>query len=85
MPNPFNPKTEIRFALPEARPIDCDVYDASGRLVRILARDAAHAAGLHGLVWDGRDDAGRTVSAGTYVYRLRAGGDRAMGRLTLLK
>ena len=48
------------------------VYDASGRLVRTLARETL-PAGDHTTIWDGRDDRGSRVGAGTYFVRLEAG------------
>jgi hypothetical protein len=71
-PNPFNGSTEIRFRLPAATRVSLHVYDLSGRLVRTLS-DEVIAAGDHGLVWDGRNDEGRNVGIGVYMYTFRAG------------
>ena len=49
------------------------VYDVSGRLVRTLV-DGALAAGDHEVLWRGRDDGGREVASGVYLYRLEADG-----------
>jgi hypothetical protein len=84
-PNPFNPATTIRFVLPEACPVSLAIYDASGRLVRDVARDEPRGAGENGLAWNGRDEAGRSAPAGVYIYRLRAGAETATGRLSLVK
>src|SRR6266576_352168 len=50
------------------------IYDKAGKLVRVLAREATEkefAIGLNGLItyWDGRDDAGLPLPAGTYWAR----------------
>lgn len=58
--------------LPE--PALLSVYDAAGRLLRILAADR-HEAGVHHFDWDGLDGAGRAVPAGTYWIRLATRGD----------
>jgi hypothetical protein len=71
-PNPFNPTTTISFSLKESRHATLFIYNALGQKVRTLA-DGPLTAGLHSLVWDGRDDSGRKVSSGMYVYTLRAG------------
>ncbi len=84
-PNPFNPRTTIRFELPAARAVDLRIYDASGRLVRDLLRGERLAAGRHGRDWDGRDGDGRISPAGVYFYRLDAGDDAGVGRAVLLK
>jgi len=83
-PNPFNPLTEIAFDLPAAQPVKLVVYSLAGRRVATLV-DADLPAGRHHAVWQGQDDAGRGVAAGTYVYRLEAGPFTASGKLILVK
>lgn len=84
-PNPFNPRTSIRYGVDAAVSVDLSVYDASGRLVRVLESGAMRESGLHSVVWDGSDDNGRAVPAGLYVFRLDAGGTRRTGRAMLVK
>lgn len=74
-PNPFNPATELRFALDEAGQAALNIYDLQGRLVRAFPA-AAYAAGAHAVTWDGRDAAGRAVASGVYevVLSARVGG-----------
>ncbi len=71
-PNPFNPSTTISFSLPSASKMNLAVYDITGRKVRTLMSNHL-SAGNHSAVWDGRDNAGRTVSSGVYIARLEAG------------
>jgi hypothetical protein len=71
-PNPFNPRTTIRYALPEPGPVRLEVFDLAGRRVALLV-DRVLPAGRHELSWDGRDDAGRSVATGTYLLRLATG------------
>jgi hypothetical protein len=68
-PNPFNPMTNIAFTVPRAEHVKLAIYDAKGRHVRTV-HDGTVEAGEHTVVWDGTDGAGRSVSSGTYVYRL---------------
>lgn len=70
-PNPFNPSTQIRFAVPEAARIKIVVYNMLGERIRTLV-DARKAAGVHSVTWDARDDRGRNVASGVYIYRLEA-------------
>lgn len=84
MPNPFNPRTTIRFALPQDEAVKLAVYGLDGRLVRTLL-DEVRPAGMHAAVWDGRDDGGRTVATGLYLYRLQAGEYRQVRKMTLMK
>jgi hypothetical protein len=83
-PNPFNPRTTIRFDLPRPAAVRLQVFDVRGGLVRVLA-DGPFPAGLSLVAWDGRDRAGRDAATGTYFYRLEAEGVAASRKLTLLR
>ena len=83
-PNPFNPSTEIRFLLPERERVTLAIYEATGRLVRVLV-DEMRDYGWHEVAWDGRDDAGNNVNSGVYFYRLRAGKYAESKKMILLK
>ncbi len=85
-PNPFNPQTRISFVVPSGadRAWSIKVFDLRGREVRDLGRGTA-AAGEHGVIWDGRDTNGGSVSSGVYVYELRVDGDLFSGKLALVK
>ncbi len=69
-PNPFNPATSIRFSLSKRQKITLEIFNLIGERVKLLANEEK-AAGEHTVVWDGRDDKGRTLSSGVYFYRLR--------------
>jgi len=71
-PNPFNPSTTIRFALPKRSLVSLAVYDEHGRLARKLATQEIHDSGWSELVWDGTNAAGLPVASGAYFYRLNA-------------
>jgi hypothetical protein len=40
---------------------------------------------MHEIVWDARDDVGRAVASGVYVYSLNAGADVAVRRMVLVR
>jgi 5-methylthioadenosine/S-adenosylhomocysteine deaminase len=84
-PNPFNPRTTIQYDLPVNARVSLRVYDLSGRLTRTLLDGDEISAGRREVVWDGRDDAGRAMSAGTYFCRLEAGSFKDTIRMTLVK
>jgi hypothetical protein len=83
-PNPFNPRTELRFGLTAAGPARLDIFDARGRLVRSLL-DADIGAGDHVAHWDGRDDAGRPAPSGAYLARLTAAGVVRQHKMQLVR
>ncbi|MDP6417979.1 MAG: C25 family cysteine peptidase [Candidatus Krumholzibacteria bacterium] len=83
-PNPFNPKTEIRFGLESEGPVELDIFDASGRRITRLV-DHRMDAGFHSVQWDGRNSEGRSVSSGLYFYSLKTQTERLQGKMTLLK
>lgn len=68
-PNPFNPSTNISFQISTIQKVSLKIYDNQGRLVRILLENTMHA-GKHEISWDGRNNSGVSVSAGTYFYVL---------------
>ncbi len=72
-PNPFNPRTEIRFELSRDAAATLAIFDLRGREVRRLLDGAPLPAGRHAAIWDGRDDGGRAVASGMYLYRFMAG------------
>ena len=85
-PNPFNPRTTLRFELAKPGAVDLRLYDVAGRLVRTLC-DGREAlpAGRHAVAWDGTDDGGRQLPSGVYLGRLSAGGETTARALTLLE
>ncbi|MCB1184611.1 hypothetical protein KDM41_14370 [bacterium] len=68
-PNPFNPRTQLRFELPEAGPVRLRVLDLRGRVVRRLVEESRPAGPLVAL-WSGEDDAGRPQPGGLYLAEL---------------
>jgi predicted GH43/DUF377 family glycosyl hydrolase len=83
-PNPFNPTTRIAFGLNAPGAVSLRIYDASGRLVRVLV-EGARAAGNHAELWDGRDSRGAPVASGIYFYRLEAGAFGETRKMVLLR
>jgi len=83
-PNPFNPATTIAYDLAVGGRVTLRIYSIDGRLVRTLVDETA-LPGRYSLVWQGRDDGGRTVASGTYVMRLVAPGRTETRRMMLLK
>ena len=68
-PNPFNPSTNIRFVLAEPSEVTMKVYSILGQEVATLV-NGARAAGLHSVVWDGRNSNGAQMGSGVYICRM---------------
>ncbi len=83
-PNPFNPATTIRFALPAAARTSLVIYDVKGRVIKTLV-DTELEAATHTYQWRGRDNQGRATSAGIYFYKITSGDHQAVGRMALIK
>ena len=83
-PNPFNSGTILRVQLAGDADVRLWIFDSTGQRVRAL-HPGAHAAGLHRIRWDGTDDSGHLVGNGVYFVQLLVGGQRATGKLTLLR
>ena len=85
VPNPFNPCTDIQFALPKASTVTLRIFDIAGRSVKELVSAEYMAQGWHTVTWQGKDERGRAVSSGVYFYRLEAGHYIETRGMTLIK
>jgi photosystem II stability/assembly factor-like uncharacterized protein len=83
-PNPFNPACKIAYALASGCLVKLEIYNMRGQRVRILV-DQYQTAGRKIIGWDGRDDQGKDVPTGLYLYRLRAGEFVDSKKMVLLK
>ncbi len=87
-PNPFNPRTTLRFAIGETEaqvPVSLAIYDIRGREVARLLDAEVVGAGVHEVSWSGTDHTGDTVAAGNYFVRLEAAGKVRTNSITLIK
>ena len=82
-PNPFNPATTIKYALPQAADVELTVYNVMGQVVRALVAEH-QSAGRYVVEWDATNDSGHSLSSGMYFYRLQAGGEFLETRKMLL-
>lgn len=84
-PNPFNPTATIRYELARSARVTLDVYDAGGRLVRVLVQNDM-PAGLHHVTWHGDDARRQRVASGVYFARLRVNNEPArVEKMVLVK
>lgn len=81
-PNPMNGQATIRYQLPQAGLARLRVADAGGRWVRTLV-DGTAQAGTHAIEWDGANDRGESLPAGTYFYQLSTDAGSRAGRIVI--
>ena len=84
IPNPFNPTTNISFAVPQATNVRLEVLNVLGQKVRTLV-DEFKAAGNYSITWDGKDDNYQSVASGVYLYRIAAGEFSETRKMILMK
>ena len=72
-PNPFNPRTNIRYRLSEERKVSLRVVDLSGRTVHKIFAGSKQNAGTHSAIWNGRNSRGELSASGLYLIHLQAG------------
>jgi formylglycine-generating enzyme required for sulfatase activity len=81
-PNPFNPSTAIPYELAGVAPVRLELFNLLGQRIRTLV-DGVRPAGSHQAIWDGRDEKGRGVAAGVYIYRLTVAGTSETRKMVL--
>ncbi len=84
VPNPFTHRTEINYALPIQCPVNLQVYNSSGRLIRTL-QTGIQNVGFYNIIWNGLDEEGKKVPKGVYFYHLQAGDFKATKKMVMLK
>ena len=83
-PNPFNPSTAIHYTLPEQSSVNIIIYDILGRKIYQLL-SSVQPLGSHLVQWNGTDSRGNMMSAGIYLYQIRAGDFIQTKKMVLMK
>jgi hypothetical protein len=78
-PNPFNPVTNIRFAIPNAGLVKLTVFDLMGREVETLVNEELNA-GTYNTDWNAINH-----SSGVYFYKLNSEDYSETKRMVLIK
>ena len=84
-PCPFVGATRIDYSIAEPCPVELNIYEVTGRLVRTLVNKKLMIPDIYRVFWAGDDDRGRRVSAGIYFARLEAGDFQATKKILLLR
>lgn len=83
-PNPFNPTTMIRYAVPENSHVVMTIFDVLGRTIARLV-DADVQAGIHQVLWDGRNRSGQQVGSGIYFYQIISPNFRDVKKMMVIR
>ena len=83
-PNPFNPVTNLSYDLPEEAMVNITIFDMMGRMVTNLVNEN-QSAGYKRLQWNAINNSGQPISAGLYIYSIKAGNFSQNRKMILLK
>ena len=79
-PNPFSAQTTIPYKLNKPLEASIKIYDVLGREVKSFSVER-QTAGVHNILWDGKDNFGRRTAAGIYFYQLRASNETQVKKM----
>ncbi len=82
-PNPYKEFTHIEYKLPSEAKVILKIYNTMGQEVKTLVHDTK-PAGIHYVIWNGKDNHGQSPGPGIYIYQLRAGNQVRSKRMVLL-
>lgn len=85
-PNPFNGQTMLSFFASKSleSPVSLTIYNILGKPVRHLLWNSP-ATGNFEVIWDSRDNSGKEVASGVYLYELRVGNQRVVKKAVIIR
>ncbi len=84
-PNPFSQTNEISFTLSIPQNVKIEVFNLRGQKIATLT-DEDYAIGSHSVTWDGKNEIGKYVANGTYLYKINFDkGDTILRKVNILK
>jgi len=84
-PNPFNPSTTIEYQLTRAANVKLTVFNVLGQEIKQLVDENSVAAGSHKVVWNGKDNNGKSVANGVYFYKLSTDDKTEVKKMVFMK
>jgi len=84
IPNPATTNLEIDFTLPKKSMVIVKIHDTVGRTIRTVYQGSLEK-GSHSFNWDLKDETGKRVSPGIYIYTIEASGYRFSGRISVVR
>lgn len=83
-PNPFNAETNIEYSLPNQSHVSLKIFNMLGHLIQELDL-GSQPAGFHQLNWEAKDQIGKPLASGIYVYQIEADGFLATRKLLVVR
>lgn len=74
----------LSYKLPRSSRVELNIYDPTGKKVRTLI-NKYQTSGAKTLVWNGKDDRGKTLTSGTYIFKMEAVDRKKNMKMLLLK
>ncbi len=68
-PNPFNPETNIAFAVPYPSVAKFEIFNILGQKIWDIKKEYGNG-GYYSIKWDGRNNMDKKLATGLYIYRL---------------
>ncbi|MFA5033140.1 MAG: Ser-Thr-rich GPI-anchored membrane family protein [bacterium] len=69
-PNPATSRITLCYQLPAKSNVSLKIYDKGGRLVKTLI-SGEKASGYYEMDWDKKDNTGKVLPSGVYLYRIK--------------
>jgi photosystem II stability/assembly factor-like uncharacterized protein len=83
-PNPFSESTTLRYSIESGAQVSLRVIDMTGRMHRTYP-PTYQERGQHEIVWDGRDDSGKKLPSGSYIFLVDIGSTVEMKQVVLIR
>jgi hypothetical protein len=84
-PNPFNPTTTLQYGLSSDSNVSLTIFNTRSEEILSLIESEKQSAGIHTVVWNGKDRAGYSVASGIYFYQLKVGDFTVIRKMALMK
>ena len=81
-PNPFTDRLRFTYSLARREHVRLEVYSSSGERVGIVV-DEEQGAGDHAITWEAKDETGKRLPQGSYLYRIITRHGEASGKVQL--
>ena len=83
-PNPFNPSTTIQYEIPKAGDVKVIIYNITGELIKTIT-DEFQNAGNYKVDWNSKNELGKNVASGIYLFQVKYDNAFLTKKLMLIK